>query len=132
MSVVTSCRIPNQVEDRPDPASRRHILRNVSGFPFGFAQDGEPVEPRVSHNISLLARNDSFFELRHNLQCGRIKVLTPPVLHTHTPIHLDDGPGHIRPLEGQKADHLCDLMGLSWTAHGYALHLELESFPVTK
>jgi hypothetical protein len=32
-----------------------------------FAQGGEPVEPRVSPKIVLLARNDSFLELRHSL-----------------------------------------------------------------
>jgi hypothetical protein len=36
------------------------ISRELPGFPFDFAQGGEPVEPRVSLNTILLARNDSF------------------------------------------------------------------------
>jgi hypothetical protein len=43
------------------------VLNDPPGFPFDFAQGGEPAEPRVSPNIILLARNDSFFELRHRL-----------------------------------------------------------------
>ena len=57
------------------------LIDNSSpGFPFDFAQGGEsfdlaqdrelverPVEPRVSLNLVLLARNDSFVELRHSL-----------------------------------------------------------------
>jgi hypothetical protein len=52
------------------------ILIDAPGFPFDFAQGGEsfdfaqdrePVEPRVSPEILGLARNDSFFELRHRL-----------------------------------------------------------------
>jgi hypothetical protein len=43
------------------------IYLSLPGFPFDFAQGGEPVEPRVSPKIVLLARNDSFLELRHSL-----------------------------------------------------------------
>jgi hypothetical protein len=59
------------------------IFRDFPGFPFDFAQGGEsfdfaqdhePVEPRVSANpvsargrLAGLARNDSFVELRHSL-----------------------------------------------------------------
>jgi hypothetical protein len=49
------------------------ISRELPGFPFDFAQGGEPVEPRVSLNpvssagqAAGLARNDSFVELRHS------------------------------------------------------------------
>jgi hypothetical protein len=38
------------------------ILRYFPGFPFDFAQGGEPAEPRVSPKIFGLARNDSFVE----------------------------------------------------------------------
>jgi hypothetical protein len=44
------------------------IFPSFPGFPFDFAQGGEPVEPRVSLNIILLARNDSFVELPHSLR----------------------------------------------------------------
>jgi hypothetical protein len=37
------------------------ISNELPGFPFDFAQGGEPVEPRVSLMIVLLARNDIFF-----------------------------------------------------------------------
>jgi hypothetical protein len=42
------------------------IFFDFPGFPFGFAQGGEPVEPRVSPNIVGLARNDGLFELQHS------------------------------------------------------------------
>jgi hypothetical protein len=57
------------------------VLCQLPGFPFDFAQGGEPVEPRVSPNpvsstgqapyrvrgrLERLARNDSFVELRHS------------------------------------------------------------------
>ena len=35
------------------------ISREFHGFPFDFAQGGEPAEPRVSLDMILLARNDS-------------------------------------------------------------------------
>ena len=50
------------------------ISRDFPGFPFDFAQGGEPVEPRVSPNAVSsmrqafgLARNDSFPELRGSM-----------------------------------------------------------------
>ncbi len=47
------------------------FFRKFPGFPFDFAQGGEPVEPRVSPRIFGLARNDSFVELRHSLSRDR-------------------------------------------------------------
>jgi hypothetical protein len=40
-------------------------FRDLPGFPFDFAQGGEPVEPRVSPKTVGLARNDNLVELRH-------------------------------------------------------------------
>jgi hypothetical protein len=42
----------------------------LPGFPFDFAQGGEPVEPRVSLTGILLARNDAFVEWRLSLSGG--------------------------------------------------------------
>jgi hypothetical protein len=42
------------------------MFRWLPGFPFDFAQGGEHVEPRLSLEIVLLARNDSFVELRQS------------------------------------------------------------------
>jgi hypothetical protein len=47
------------------------IFRHVTGFPFDFAQGGEPAEPRVSPSIVWLARNDSSDELRYSLSWRR-------------------------------------------------------------
>ena len=43
------------------------VFRDFPGFPFDFAQGGEPVEPRVSPQIVGLARNDRYLELRRSL-----------------------------------------------------------------
>jgi hypothetical protein len=42
------------------------VSHDPPGFPFDFAQGGEPVEPRVSPKIVGLAPNDSFVELQHS------------------------------------------------------------------
>ena len=47
------------------------IFRYFPGFPFDFAQGGEPFELRVSPKIIGLARNDIFVELRHSLSESR-------------------------------------------------------------
>jgi hypothetical protein len=47
------------------------IFRHDPGFPFDFAQGGEPVEPRVSPTIFGLPRNDSVVELRHSFTLPR-------------------------------------------------------------
>jgi hypothetical protein len=39
----------------------------LSGFPFDFAQGGEPVEPRISSSAAGLVQND---ELRDKVEWG--------------------------------------------------------------
>ncbi|MCG6943822.1 MAG: hypothetical protein LJE87_00600 [Deltaproteobacteria bacterium] len=46
------------------PGSRKNLIKlTFTGFPFDFAQGGEPVEPRISPHEAALVRNDVFGEL---------------------------------------------------------------------
>ena len=52
-----------------DPASRTVRLSNCNGFPFEFAQGGEPVEPRVKPGMTKDQHLPSF-QLQHSLLRG--------------------------------------------------------------
>jgi hypothetical protein len=58
---------------------------NHAGFPFDFAQGGEsfdfaqdrePVEPRISPAVSGLVRNDGLGDLWHRLLWGETEIVT--------------------------------------------------------
>jgi len=48
-----------------------------TGFPFDFAQGGEPVEPRISPREAVPVRNDGFGELQHSLERGNPERVIP-------------------------------------------------------
>jgi len=57
------------------------MYRTFTGFPFDFAQGGEPVEPRILLGLGGLVRNDGFGELWLSLQGGEdisSKILKAP------------------------------------------------------
>jgi hypothetical protein len=53
------------------------ISRDLSGFPFDFAQGGEPVEPRVSPGMTVLSNDETGY--RRGRQggrgCGLVKII---------------------------------------------------------
>jgi hypothetical protein len=74
---VDASRDPDNVPAKAGNQTPNDVIGLFTGFPFDFAQGGEPVEPRISPREAVFVRNDGFGELQHSLERGNPERVIP-------------------------------------------------------